>query len=122
MKDTQQNTADLDQPKLVYDVKTTVMYNGMPVIGSPDLLQKAVQLLSCNYEGKVQQVLNYGFDKVHMSFLEPGDKGTLSLFGVDQEGNVIFGCCYYPREGLLVIPRESCNVWYDYNEKTGVYK
>jgi hypothetical protein len=70
------------------------------VEGVDKMLSRAVHCLVLTWEGDVEQLFtNTKPEELNSSWFTPNDKGTLSVYGVDKKGMVIFGMARY--EGHL---------------------
>ena len=107
-------------PKL--ETKEVLTFNGKQILGNPELLKEAVMFIAVGWEGRANKIINCNFEKLHTSWLESCDKGGLGAFGVNAKGEVVFGVVYYEEEGLLVVPKNSCDPWYELDKKTGQYR
>lgn len=78
------------KPKTPFDGKT------LPLLGDTQLLKEASHVLITNWEGDATRVfLNKKPEDMHESWFEPNDKGSLSVFGLNMGGQVIFGMAQY---------------------------
>lgn len=68
----------------------------LPLVGDTQLLDKAEHCLVTNWDGDAQQVfVNVKPSRLDESWFEPNDKGSLSVFGLNNAGQVIFGMARY---------------------------
>lgn len=81
-------------------VKTTFLcLHGYPIIGDSEAIEQiknVKQILHCNWDGKVEKVLPVtDLEKLHIDDFSPIDKGGCPLFGVDKNGDIIFGITFF---------------------------
>lgn len=67
-------------------------FKGLPLVGDVELLDHARHCVSLNYNGGMDKIfVNTRPADLGEEWFRPNDKGSLSLFGVNCAGNVIFG-------------------------------
>lgn len=81
-------------------VKTTFLcLHGHPIIGDAEAIvqiKNLKQILHCNWNGNVEKVLPVtDLEKLHIDDFNPTDKGGCPLFGVDKNGDIIFGITFF---------------------------
>lgn len=81
---------------LVSETQTVIKdykFMGIPLIGDAmHLIDKAAGWLVCNWEG---HVIWYSKKVPVKDWFDPTDKGGLSVFGLDNNGKVMFGMVAY---------------------------
>lgn len=70
----------------------------LEVKGATRLLKDCSKFILLNWEGQAMKILDAELvlgGKLHLSWYEPCDKGGLSLFGVNKDGDIICGMSLY---------------------------
>ena len=73
------------------------LFKGLPLVGNTGfgverLLEQAIHCIATNWEGEAQKVfVSRKPADLDPSWFQPNDKSTLSVYGVNAKGDVIFG-------------------------------
>jgi hypothetical protein len=75
---------------------TTEFEKTLPLVGDTQLLKEASHVLVTNWDGDATRVfVGKTPADMHESWFNPNDKGSLSVFGLNMGGQVIFGMARY---------------------------
>jgi hypothetical protein len=81
-------------------VKTTFLcLHGHPIMGDAEAIAQICnvkQILHCNWDRQVEKVLPItNLEKLDIEYFTPTDKGGCPVFGVDKNGDIIFGITFF---------------------------